>query len=204
MTIKHKRRTPKPASEATVAHAASQYATAMRCDTLDPCAHLLFLDRIGFRNLDDPAAVCAISDPAAHALRDALADSPALAPHIIERLSGCDPSPRRTPRPAVAMYVGYSRLTVAYQWLAQVAGRAATALPDTDPRTPAYLEFLACHPLNNNRDGAALRRALLNHPACPPDVLYTAALGWPLDQAALADTHPNATPETRVALALRQ
>lgn len=190
------RRMPKPASEATVRHAVREYTTAIAAGHDSRAEAVMFLDRLGFRNLDDSSAVLAFSDVAAHALRETLPLSLTLVHLVIERLSDIDPTGHDAGGKDV-------RLSIAFLWFAQCAGHAVELLPVDDRDSAAYLDFLAAAPLCGSRYGAAVRRAVVAHRECPADVLYTAALDWPLDNARVVATHPNATEEAQVAVALR-
>lgn len=193
MASERDRKPVAPASTVTVRRALAAYTSGVLTGDARS-ASVTFLDRIGFRSLDDRSAVLAFSDAAAHTLRETLPLSPPLAHVVIERLGDIQPGVPGDDMP---------RLVLGYWWFAQCAGHAADTLPVEDPDSGAYLDFLAAIPLNNARYGSAFRRAIVRHPACPADVLYTAALDWPWEEARLVATHANATDEARVAVALR-
>jgi hypothetical protein len=187
---KRSRRVPTPASEAAVFHALQQFHEAGD----SPSTAKRFLDRIGFANFDNPAAVVAFSDPAARALRATLPQRPFLSSAVLERLWQCNPDDSSA----------WNVATSTYLWLAQCAGYAITAIPADWPQATELMQSTADMALNSEPYASrTLRNALLSHEACPDGVLYTAAILWPVRDALLAGAHPRASDSVRVAAALR-
>ena len=189
--MKKRLRRPAPVSPEVATRALNDLLSS---NAPDSATVNLFLDRVGFANLSDPEAAVALSSSACSAIRDSIRLVPSVSAVVIDRLICCDPSPKY-PRPSEAH--------VAYLWLAQCAARAIKHLPPGEAENTQILHSASEMPLRYAAS-SAINKALVVHPDCPPEILYRAAVSWPLEDAIFVLQHPAAPDEARVALALRQ
>lgn len=152
-----------------------------------------YLDTIGFRDFHDHAHVVLLSDAAGQSVKLNLSSSQTLVREVLKRIAQCGDGNAEA-----------GSRSISYLWLAQCAGWAIQLLPVDDSRTVELLEQAAFMPLNNDRHaGITLRSAIARHEACPPDILYWAAMTWPLYDARRIQENPQAPEVAKVAIALR-
>jgi len=189
---KTKHKPPTPASERTVSLAREAFLLQ---EPKDATACAAFLDKVGMRNLHDPASVVAMSDSACRAIKEMIEQFPELATAALQRMTDCIlPSPIPMPHKS------------AYLWLAQCAGHAIPNISGDSNAKEEILRRVAFMPLNSEPYeswGQWMRAQIARHPDCPADVLYFAAANWPLHDVRFINSHPSATDEARVILALR-
>lgn len=189
-SVKHK--PPAPASERTVSLARE---TFLLQGPEDSTACAKFLDKVGMRNLHNPASVAALSNSACRTIKELVEQFPMLANQVLLRITDCI-LPDPIPMPDKS----------AYLWLAQCAGIAVPRITGEQGAKMDTLRRVAFMPLNSAPHeswGRWMRSAIVQHPDCPPDVLYFAAANWPLHDVRFIHSHPSATDEARVILALR-